>query len=341
MDEFVCLRMIQVNGVDLAQFQFDYDMTFAVFFMNADGTIYGRFGSRNTTPDGAGELVTIEALRAAMEAALALHKRYPANADALKAKIGPAPKFRRAEQFPKLRKYTATVDYRGRANGTCIHCHLIHQAERELVRDANRPFPDQLLYKYPMPQAVGLELDPGRRATVRRVDPGSPAAVAKLKAGDEILGAAGQPLISVADFQWVLHHLPDAGGDVPLKVRRAGAAGDLTLKLDAGWRKKAAFNWRTSTWDMRRMALGGLVLKPKRSGDGLYVDYVGWWGAHNAAKKAGVLKNDEIVEFAGIANPKTEEELIDHVLKTTKKGDRVSLKVRRGGREIGMSFQTQ
>jgi hypothetical protein len=44
MEQFVCVRMIQANGMDLSWFQFDYDQTFAVFFMNADKTIYGRFG---------------------------------------------------------------------------------------------------------------------------------------------------------------------------------------------------------------------------------------------------------------------------------------------------------
>lgn len=341
MDEFVCLRMVQINGVDLAQFQFDYDMTFAVFFMNADGAIYGRFGSRNTTPEGADALVTIEGLRAAMEASLALHKGYPGNADSLKPKIGPAPRFAKAEQYPKLQKYTSTVDFQGRANGTCIHCHLVHQAQRELVRDANQPFPDKLMYKYPMPQAVGFVLDPKKRAAVLSVEPDSAAAGAGLKSGDEILTAAGQPLVSVADFQWILQQTPDSGGDIRLKVRRAGQTGELTLSLKNGWRKNAQFSWRTSTWEMRRMALGGLVLKPKKSGGGLYVHYVGWYGAHNAAKNAGVLEKDEIVEFAGIANPQTEEELIDHILKNTKKGDTIRLKVRRGGREVEMSFRTQ
>lgn len=342
MDEFVCLRMVQVNGVDMSAFQFDYDMTFAVFFMNADGAIYGRFGSRNKTPEeGADDLVTIEALREAMEASLALHKGYPGNADSLKAKIGPAPRFARPEQYPKLQNYSANVDFQGRANGTCIHCHRIHQAQRELARDANQPFPDKLLYKFPMPETTGFQLDPKKRATVLQVEPNSSAAAANLRPGDEILDAAGQPLISVADFQWILHHLPDSGGEIPLKVRRAGQTGELTMALGDGWKKKGEFSWRTSTWDMRRMALGGLVLKPKQSGDGLYVHYVGWHGAHNAAKNAGVREKDEILEFGGIKNPQTEEEIISHILNTTKKGDNISLKVKRGGREIDMSFRTQ
>ncbi len=47
MDRFVCVRIIQANGMDLSQFQFDFDLTFAAFFMNADKTLYGRFGTRS------------------------------------------------------------------------------------------------------------------------------------------------------------------------------------------------------------------------------------------------------------------------------------------------------
>ena len=42
MEQFVTVRMVQGNGMDLSLFQFDYDMSFAVFFLNADRTISGR-----------------------------------------------------------------------------------------------------------------------------------------------------------------------------------------------------------------------------------------------------------------------------------------------------------
>lgn len=42
----MCVRLLQMNGVDLKRFQFDYDQTWCAFFMNADGTIYGRYGTR-------------------------------------------------------------------------------------------------------------------------------------------------------------------------------------------------------------------------------------------------------------------------------------------------------
>ena len=44
--QFVCVRLVQMNGLDLSLFQFDYDQTLAALFLNADGTVYGRYGTR-------------------------------------------------------------------------------------------------------------------------------------------------------------------------------------------------------------------------------------------------------------------------------------------------------
>jgi len=45
MKQFVCVRLVQIWNLDLEYFDFDFDLTFSVFFMNADKTIYGRYGS--------------------------------------------------------------------------------------------------------------------------------------------------------------------------------------------------------------------------------------------------------------------------------------------------------
>src|SRR5881227_2595597 len=47
LEKFVRVRVISANGLDLSLFQFDTDQSFAVFMLNADGTIYGRFGTRS------------------------------------------------------------------------------------------------------------------------------------------------------------------------------------------------------------------------------------------------------------------------------------------------------
>ena len=75
--------MVKANGMDLSLFQFDYDLTFAAFFMNADKTIYGRYGSRSEMKDAAKD-ISIDGFRKALAAALEIHKNYPAN----KASLG-------------------------------------------------------------------------------------------------------------------------------------------------------------------------------------------------------------------------------------------------------------
>src|SRR5882672_5837390 len=114
MDKFVCVRMVQGNGMDLTLFQFDYDLTFAAFFLNADRTIYGRFGSRSDQKE-ADRDISIEGLREALNGALELHKNYPRNKAALAGKQPKPVRFRTPEEYPSLAgKYKATLDYEGK-----------------------------------------------------------------------------------------------------------------------------------------------------------------------------------------------------------------------------------
>src|SRR6478672_12515785 len=101
LEKFVRVRLISANGLDLSVFQFDTDQSFAVFMLNADGTIYGRFGTRSDQSYWADD-VSIEGLGKALEGALALHQHYPANKAELAGKRGPAPDFSAPEKFPKL-----------------------------------------------------------------------------------------------------------------------------------------------------------------------------------------------------------------------------------------------
>ena len=67
---------------------------------------------------------------ATLEAALELHKKYPANKASLAGKRGPAPRFNVPEEYPSLRgKYKSTLDYEGQVVQSCIHCHQVRDAE--------------------------------------------------------------------------------------------------------------------------------------------------------------------------------------------------------------------
>src|SRR5688572_26099082 len=69
--QFVCVRLIQTNSLDLSVFQFDYDMSWAALFLNADMTVYGRYGSRNAGgKDASDGLLSLPAFKKAAERAL-------------------------------------------------------------------------------------------------------------------------------------------------------------------------------------------------------------------------------------------------------------------------------
>ena len=51
-DRFISVRQVEMKGVDLNQFQFDYDLNWAAMFLNADGTVYARYGTQSAEGSG-------------------------------------------------------------------------------------------------------------------------------------------------------------------------------------------------------------------------------------------------------------------------------------------------
>jgi S1-C subfamily serine protease len=221
-----------------------------------------------------------------------------------------------------------------------MHCHQVREAERLVYRSAGGPIPDEVLYPYPDPSVLGLTMDPEEMAKVARVAPGSSAERDGLRPGDEISSLAGQPLLSIADLQWVLHNAP-ASARLPAGVLRDGKPLDLTLNLREGWRH-GDISWRATSWDLRRMVLGGMELEDlsdeqrrhaKLPGDGmaLRVKNVGEYGEHAAAKRAGFRKGDVVVGFDGRDGRMTESDLFAHGLQRKRPGDEIAVTVLRDG----------
>jgi len=356
LEKFVRVRLISANGLDLSLFQFDTDQSFAVFLLNADGTIYGRFGTRSDQRNWTDD-VSIAGLAKALEGALALHQNYPANQESLAGKKGPPPDFNAPEKYPKLAgKYGAELNYEGNVVQSCIHCHQIGDAQRQLYRDSidgdkEGAIPERVLFPYPHPKAVGLILDPEQCATVLRVEPGSLAEKAGFRAGDAIQSLAGQPPLSIGDVQWVLHQVPASGGSVKAVVKRGGKAADVRLELPGGWRKRDDIAWRASSWEMRRMGLGGMYLKPlsaeqraewKLPADGmaLRVEHTGQYPPHDVAKKAGVVKDDVLISFNGRSDFSRETDLLAYALNEVPVGNTVPVVIVRNGEKQTVSLTT-
>ena len=352
LEKFVCVRVVSTNGLDLSLFQYDTDQSFAVFMLNADRTIYGRFGTRSHRTEWVGD-VSLKGLAEALQGALDLHADYPANKQSLVAKTGPKPLFERPELFPSLKdKYTSSLNYSGDVVKSCIHCHQIGDAIREHYRAQNKPIPDEVLNPYPHPKALGLILDPARSASLKDVVDESLAHEAGFRPADSILKLNGQPILSMADVQWVLHGIPGSGGELHAEIERNGKQQELTISLPSGWRNLDDISWRVSAWGLRRMVTGGLVFETaseaERSESGiesgrmlLKVKHVGMYGPHAAGKNAGFQKDDLIVSYDGHTDLMSDSDVLRYGATQKHVGETVVLGVLRKGELLSLKIPVQ
>jgi len=350
LDQFVCVRVINANALDLSLFQFDYELSFSTVFFNGDGTVYGRYGSWTHQENAQDK--TIAGYKDAMEAVLTLHRGYPANQRDLAGKQGRPMPFKTPVEIPELAgRYNRTLDWDGKVVQSCVHCHQIGDALRTYYRDQKKVIPTEWVYQWPAPETIGLSLASDRRARVEAVAAGSVAAKAGLQPGDDLIALAGQPPVSVADVSWVLHRAPDEGF-LPIRVRRGDTEKSLQLELPDGWRSKTSIAGRVGTWAMRAMSSGGLLLEDLPDGErarrnlgtndmALLVKHAGEYGKHAAAKKAGFKKGDVLVTLDGRSARISESELIGQLLREHRPGESVKAVVLRGGERLDLSLPMQ
>jgi S1-C subfamily serine protease len=191
-------------------------------------------------------------------------------------------------------------------------------------------------------------MDPKKRARILAIEPGSPAERRGWQAGDEIVSLAGQPILSIADVQWVLHN---SGNETELTadVRRNSQMRSLTLPLDRGWRRRGDISWRAGSWDLRRMTTGGMRLDDLSSEErrrlnlpddvlALRARYVGEYGEHATAKNAGFRKGDVLIELDGRATRLTESQWMTLLVNEKRPGDRVAVVVLRDGQRLSLEL---
>jgi serine protease Do len=328
--QFVCVRIIQANRLDLELFQYDYDMSWAAMFLHADGTVYGRYGSRDASGPASDRLLATAAFKKAAERALVLHRDDPAVKHSLRAKRGSEPAYKQATDIPGLtdRPREATM----RQN--CIHCHMVKEYALRAKWEAGKLTKEDL-FVYPQPTNLGLTMDVEDGLLVREVEPHSAAAKAGLAAGDRLERINEQPLISLADIQWALHR---AAEDEPLRMSfvRGGKLVSTVIEPPAGW-QKSDIAWRASSWyglrqgfkteplteedkQARGLARGSLALAVKL--------LAGKGGPKLQA--AGIKKDDVIVAVDGRTEAMTESDFLVFLRTTHGPQDTVRFTILRG-----------
>lgn len=351
MDQFVTVRVINANALDMSLFQFDYDLSFSTLFFNGDGTIYGRFGSWEHQKDS--ELQTLTSYKQAMEAALKLHAGYPGNKAALAGKQGKPIAYEKPVEMPALKdRFDLELEWNSpQLVKSCVHCHHIGDSIRESYRDKRQAIPDQWIYPFPAPETVGLTFSNDDYRKIEAIEKGSPADGLGLQPGDQVVALDGQPLISVADVSWALHNAPDAGS-IPVEVARDDRTATVTLPLPAGWRRESYIGRRVGSWPMRAMAFGGMKLEEltpeQREERGIAADvmalealHVGKFNKHGAARKEGFREGDLLIEVDGDRTAKSESKLIGDLIREHKPGEKVPAKVLRGGKTVELKIPVQ
>jgi membrane-associated protease RseP (regulator of RpoE activity) len=223
--EYIRVRVTNMRGVNLDVFDFDYDLDFAILLLTPDQQVIGRFSGRGG--DDPGRYLTFPALRYALEEALKAPRPRARNT-AL-----PAPDI--VENYPAIERMKADA---------CVHCHNVYDFRRQTLQQAGK-WRKEMVWVYPLPDNLGIHLDPEQGNRVESVDGTSAAGKLQLKAGDVLQTVNGVRTASFADVQYALQRAPATGGIV-LTWTRAGVQHQGTLQPGAGWRE-TDLSWRAST----------------------------------------------------------------------------------------------
>ena len=319
------VRLVRTAGADLNVFEFDYDLTWAVFLMNGSGKVYGRYGGRDAKgPDTRNSL---EGLHFAMAAALEEHRKNPA----VKPEL-PAQKPLYAENTP-----TAKKSY----NRGCIHCHQVAEILREEEKIAGTWLREKM-FPYPMPENVGITLDIDRGNLVKAVKPDSQAAKAGLKPGDLLQTLNKIPVHSFADASYGLHKAPFKGQIAVTWQARWQEAG---RRLHAG-RGMARTNitWRPSLMDLLpTLPVSGSDLTPKEKKalglDGKRMALRQETPIHAAAYFMGVREGDIILGVDDKLLEMPAEQFPGYVRQNYLIGEALTINLLRNGKRLNLTVK--
>lgn len=318
------VRIVNMRGVDLNVFDFDFDLTWAGLFMNAEGYTYGRYGSRDEGPAESG--LSLAGLKYAMQQALAAYRDNPDRK--------PEVKFAANRGLPtRVEKYPAVSRVKEDA---CLHCHQVNNFQHDFFWSKNDWSKDRM-WAFPPPKNVGLELDVDRGDKVETVREGSPAARAGLQSGDILQSLNDVPVASVADAQYALNFSPKSGS-IPVAWTRGGREHSGKLQLQDGWRE-SDISWRASMWTMPP-AIGiygqNLSAEEKRK-LGLKESRLAFRQGNYVPPKtrqAGIRAKDIIIGVDGKELEMTMLQFNAHIRAHYDVGDKVTFKVIRDGKRL-------
>jgi len=319
------VRLAEIESSNLKLFEFDYDLTFMVFFLSPDEKVYARYGGR--CEQGPDERMSLAGLRYTMQSVLAEHA---ADQPRIAATETGKPFFIREIAPPS-------------GLGRCIHC---HQAKEVIYNklDLEGKWNIDLAFRYPLPDNLGLTLEVDRGNIAEDVAPDSPAARAGLQKGDLISTLNSVPIHSFGDAQFALDRAPKKGL-IEVSWIRSGRDLRGKIELPDRWRR-TDISWRPS---LQNFVASARVYGNDLSGDekvslGLSTEGLAFRQKDNVpdqARKAGVRPGDIIF---GVDNRKLEMtayQFLTYVRGNYVKGETLTLNLIRDGKRLNLSMRLE
>jgi membrane-associated protease RseP (regulator of RpoE activity) len=319
-----------MSDIDVGLFEFDRNNALYYFIMNADDTIYMRYGGRDER--SAESYLSLDSIELALKQGLEQHALY--QEEMLPNQERPEPLF--PCDIPRVRRELITY-------GRCVECHLIGDYTLlELERSGTL---DKIthMYKSPDIRTIGIHLDVPKGLVVKEAE--GAVVEAGMKPGDRIVALNGQSLLTFGDFQFWYDKVPRDASHVALSVERGGQSVDLEVALPKEWwltdlyfrnltvNPQQYFTARTLTPEEKAeygFALDGFASEVVDTDPGAVV-----WSLHR------LEKGDIIKSVNGVESDPDTDNLELYIKLYTVSGKDYTLVVVRGGEEFEMLARTK
>ncbi|MBM83994.1 MAG: hypothetical protein CMJ78_25850 [Planctomycetaceae bacterium] len=328
-DSFVCVRITRLNGIDLNRFEFDYDVTWNSFFLDSQLNVYSRYGGRDHGDPEA--RLSKSSLLKTMKEVLDVHQL------ALKSDVNGREKF--FQPIPKQPFRPHDIPLLRKNHGGCVHCHQVKEY-RILQSYHDGKFDRWQLFRFPLPENVGITIDHEHGFLAKSVKFGSAAKDAGVKAGDVIRRINQIPIRSEYDIRWALDK--NKTDQIDFELERGGAIVRAKLKPTENW-KQTNLGWRKSIRSAPLpFAMRGYPLvrsqraKMKLPATGLALKVVSVRG-EGFSTNLGLKKLDVIIGLNGRHPNRTLNEFKSDLISRYDPGDTVRLTVWRDGKRVQLS----
>lgn len=220
MQQYVCVRIVRMDQVDIGLFEHDRYNTLYFYVLNADEQIYLRYGGRDA--ESQDTYLNLESLEIALRKGLELHTKYQRGELAKTAR----PKARFPNEIPLLVERTF-------AQNQCVECHLIGDFDLQQREEAGTLVKAAEMFRPADVRTIGIHLDIPKGLVVAEAK--GAVAAAGMRAGDVITALNGRTVHTFADLQHALDKAERHAQQVGLTVERGGRGVELKVLLPERW----------------------------------------------------------------------------------------------------------